>query len=207
MKRQAIIQHDVKRVDSHILLRIKGHLFDSGLINQILDVIERLDCHFEVEQCSVTPTVNGICHKSVLMLRVFSEDNSKLDDVIKKVDMLVSLIDSADASMQHFDNRSSKASTAHDRATVLSDNEKSILILGAGKVASSCAEYLGRTESTKVAVASLLEAEAMAVAKNARRGKAVTCDLSQPGDKLRQLIEDADVVVSLLPGKFTFEGE
>lgn len=204
MKRQAIIQHDVKREDSHILLRIKGHLFDSGLINQILDVIERLDCHFEVEQCSVTPTVNGICHKSVLMLRVFSEDNSKLDDVIKKVDMLVSLIDSADASMQHFDNRSSKASAAHDRATVLSDNEKSILILGAGKVASSCAEYLGRTESTKVAVASLLEAEAMAVAKNARRGKAVTCDLSQPGDKLRQLIEDADVVVSLLPGKFTF---
>ena len=54
-------------------------------------------------------------------------------------------------------------------------------------------------QSTIVAVASKFEDEAMAVAQHAARGKAVTCDLSQPGDKLRHLIEEADVVVSLLP--------
>ena len=181
----------------------KGHIFDSGLINQILDVIEGLDCHFEVEECTVIPTVNGIPHKSVLMLRVFSEDNKKLNDAIKKVDMLLHLIDGADASMQHFDNRAETAqlenSSNQGRVSVLGDQEKTVLILGAGKVAGSCAEYLGRSKSTKVVVASLCEDEAMDVAQHAARGAAVTCDLSQPSDKLRRLIEDADVVVSLLP--------
>lgn len=149
------------------------------------------------------PTVNGIPHKTVMMLRVFSDDSSKLDDVIKKVDMLLHLIDSAEASMQHFDNRSasteSKGLSSRNKVNVLGDRERSVLILGAGKVAGSCAEYVGRSKSTTVAVASMFEDEAMAVAKHAVRGKAVTCDLSQPGEKLRHLIEDADVVVSLLP--------
>lgn len=201
MKQPAMIHHDLE--DSHVLLRIKGHIFDSGLINQIFDVIEGLDCHFEVEECTVIPTVNGIPHKSVLMLRVFSEDNKKLNDAIKKVDMLLHLIDSADASMQHFDNRAETAqlenSSNQGRVSVLGDQEKTVLILGAGKVAGSCAEYLGRSKSTKVVVASLYEDEAMDVAQHAARGAAVTCDLSQPSDKLRRLIEDADVVVSLLP--------
>jgi len=83
--------------------------------------------------------------------------------------------------------------------SVLGEPEKRVLILGAGKVASGVAEYLGRSTSTTVAVASMFEDEAMAVAKNAARGKAVTCDLSRSGDKLRQLVQEADVVVSLLP--------
>ena len=143
------------------------------------------------------------------MLRIYSENNTKLDDVIKKVDMLLHLIDSAEASMQHFDSRlpttseskesAGHATHGHSTVRVLGDNEKSVLILGAGKVASSCAKYLGRKESTTVAVASMFEDESMAVAQHASRGKAVTCDLSKPSDKLKKLIEDADVVVSLLP--------
>lgn len=122
------------------------------------------------------------------MLRVYSDDNTKLDDVIKKVDMLLHLIDSAEASMQHFDSRLPTTSESeesaghsthgHHTVRVLSDNEKSVLILGAGKVASSCAEYLGRKESTTVVVASMFEDESMVVAQHASRGKAVTCDVS-----------------------------
>ncbi len=183
--------------------RHKGHLFDSGLINHILDVIERLDCHLTIEECRVTPTVSGTSHKSVLMVRVFSEDDQKLDDVVKRVGGLIHLIENADASMQHFDSRSasalSKDSKGLSKESVLGEKEKSVLILGAGKVAGSCAEYLGRDKFTTVTVASMFEDEAMAVAKNARRGKAVTCDLSQPGNMLRDLIEAADIVVSLLP--------
>lgn len=195
-----MVQPDFK--SPHVLLRISGHLFDSGLINQILDVIERLDCHFDIEECSVRPTVNGIAHKSVLMLRVFSEDDTRLDEVVSKVELLLSLIDSAEASMQHFDGRSRPTKSSGQgkaKVSVLGDEEKQVLILGAGKVAGSCAEYLGRSTSTTVAVASMYEDEAMAVAQNALRGKAVTCDLAQPDDKLTGLIEEADVVVSLLP--------
>jgi len=104
-----------------------------------LDVIERLDCHFKIEECRVTPTVNGASHKSVLMIRVFSEDDQKLDDVVKKVGGLIHLIESADASMQHFDNRSSSAQSNDSKGlikvSVLGEKEKSVLILGAGKVA------------------------------------------------------------------------
>lgn len=178
-------------------------------------MIERLHCHFEIEECTVKPTVNGLAHKTVMMLRVFSEDSSKLDEVVQKVDMLLHLIDSAEASMQHFDNRSGASSStsassskqpghsldASSKVTVLGEEEKKILILGAGKVAGSCAEYLGRSKSTTVAVASLFEDEAMDVAQHAARGKAVVCDLSQPGDKLRGLINESDVVVSLLPAQ------
>ena len=181
----------------------QGHLFDSGLINHILDVIEKHDCHCEIEECVVRPTVNGISHKTVLMLRVFSEDDSKLDSVINKVDMLLQVIDSAEASMQHFEScvvsAHTKVSNGSKAVRVVNEQEKTVLILGAGKVAGSCAEYLCRSKNTTVVVASMFEDEAMAIATNAWRGKAFACDLSKPGGKLSELIAEADVVVSLLP--------
>lgn len=137
------------------------------------------------------------------MLRVYSEDDSKLDVVISKVDMLLHVIDSAEASMQHFDSRAASArsngSNSPIAVRVNGEEEKSVLILGAGMVAGSCAEYLGRSKSTTVVVASKFEDEAMAVAANAWRGKAFACDLSKPCEMLSELIREADVVVSLLP--------
>lgn len=130
------------------------------------------------------------------MLRVFGEDDEKLDNVLKKVTLLLDLIDNAEASMQHFDNRVKKKTA---RVSVLGDREKNILLLGAGKVASSFAEYLGRDKANTITVASQYEDDAMRTAHYATRGRAVTCDLSQPGDKLKYLIEEADIVVSLLP--------
>ncbi len=89
-----------------VLFLHKGHLFDSCLINHVLFVIERLDCHFKIEQCHVTPTVRSSSHKSVLMIRVFLEEDSKLDAVVKKVGRLIHLSKkNADTSMQHFDSR------------------------------------------------------------------------------------------------------
>ena len=180
------------------LLTCQGHLFDSGLINQILDVIEGQDCHFEIEECTVKRTINGVATKSTLMIRVFGGDDEKLDHVLKKVTLLLDLIDNAEASMQHFDNRE-KTKNSSERVTVFGDREKNILLLGAGKVASSCAEYLGREKTNTITVASQYEADAMRTAQYATRGRAVTCDLSKPSDKLKCLIEEADIVVSLLP--------
>jgi alpha-aminoadipic semialdehyde synthase len=174
----------------------KGHLFDSGLINQILDVIEGQDCHFEIEECTVKRTINGVATKSTLMLRIFGDNDENLDHVLKRVTLLLDLIDSAEASMQHFDNR---VKTKTERVSVLNGRERNILLLGAGKVASSFAEYLGRDKTNTITVASQYEADAMKTAHFATRGRAVTCDLSEPGDKLKYLIEEADIVVSLLP--------
>ena len=56
---------------------------------------------------------------------------------------------------QHFDNRAhtlpeSKSPSEKGKVTVLGDREKNVLVLGAGMVASSLAEYLGRSKSTTV---------------------------------------------------------
>ena len=195
-------QYDVR--DPHVLIHLKGHLFDSGLINQALDVIEGLGCHFEIEECNVKPTICGVREKTTLMLRVFSTEKEKLDSVVAKIKALCDLIQLAEASMQHYDNRSQSTqiqTAATSRVNVLGEREQNVLLLGAGKVASSFAEYVGRSKSTTVTVASQFEHEAMSVAKNAIRGKAVTCDLMASTDQLHSLIQEADVVVSLLPAQ------
>ena len=193
-------QYDMR--DPHVLIHLKGHLFDSGLINQVLDVIEGLDCQFDIEECNVKPR-----EKTSLLLRVFSAEKDKLGSVVTKVKLLCDLIETAKTSMQHFDSRpqptQSHVSDAKSKVSVLGERERNILLLGAGKVASSFTEYVGRDKSTTVTVASQFEHDAMSVAKNATRGKAVTCDLNlmSSTDQLRSLIREADVVVSLLPAQ------
>jgi hypothetical protein len=36
-----------------MVIMLKGHLFDSGLINQVLDVLEANHCLFEFQECQV----------------------------------------------------------------------------------------------------------------------------------------------------------
>jgi alpha-aminoadipic semialdehyde synthase len=189
-------QYDMR--DPHVLIHLKGHLFDSGLINQVLDIIEGLDCQFDIEECNVKPR-----EKTTLMLRVFSAEKDKLDIVVTKVKMLCDLIETAETSMQHYDSRLkstyTQKSDTKSKVSVLGERERNILLLGAGKVASSFAEYVGRDKLTTVTVVSQYEHDAMHVAKNATRGRAVTCDIMNSTNELRSLIQEADVVVSLLP--------
>lgn len=163
-------------------------------------MIENEGCHFEVGQCEVKPTTrDGVAYPTVMMLKIFEKaEEGKIDRVLSKVGMLLDVIDNAEASMQHYDNR-----RISDQTSVrMAGEDETVLLLGAGRVAASFAEYLGRSKSTKLVVASLCETEALEVAQEATRGKAVKCDLSRPSDRLRRLIDDADVVVSLLPAHF-----
>ena len=62
-------------------------------------MIERLDRLFKIGECHVTQTVRGIIsYKSVLMMRLFLEEDSKLDDVVRGAHSF------DDASIQHFDS-------------------------------------------------------------------------------------------------------
>ena len=173
-------------------------MFDSGLINQVLDVMEHDDCHFEFQECNVKRKVEGTPEKSDVLLRVSAKDREVLDRVNGRVQSLVDLIVAAEASLQTCDLVIEKG-RKKGKAVVKKQKEDNVLVLGAGRVAASLAEYLGRSMSRNIVVASQLEHEAQSVANEALRGTPVTLDIGSDLAGLTRLVKDADVVVSLLP--------
>ncbi|MGH3053349.1 MAG: saccharopine dehydrogenase NADP-binding domain-containing protein [Gaiellaceae bacterium] len=93
--------------------------------------------------------------------------------VAKKVESPADIITAADANVRFFEGDAVDAN--HD--TILlggSTQEQHILVLGAGRVASSLVEYLGRSNSRKIVVASAVTSEVQSVA---RRASAVTSEV------------------------------
>jgi alpha-aminoadipic semialdehyde synthase len=237
MRRKADDEHK-KEIDTaswpSILLALDGHLFDSGLINKVLDIVEHYEeCHFALDQCVAGRTQNE--GKSSVLIRVKSNDPQVLSDIPKKVEQLIQLIPASDATFSCYDgddvhhliartehggdgdeSSSSNSSSGYDvpktGAYVKSHsksrggadgNEEKVLVLGAGRVAASLCEYLGRNANRKIVVASNLEHEVSAVTKHATQGRAraqgVVMDVVHNKEGLARLVKEADVVVSLLP--------
>ncbi|KAJ1523300.1 hypothetical protein ONE63_001179 [Megalurothrips usitatus] len=73
------------------------------------------------------------------------------------------------------------------------------LVLGAGYVSAPVIEYLNRDKNLAVTVASSLKDEADRLASRYPGVEPVILDVMNRPDNLRSLIEEADVVVSLLP--------
>jgi len=73
------------------------------------------------------------------------------------------------------------------------------LILGAGRVSASVAEYIGRTSHRQVIVASADKHEVAAAARYALRGKGVVLNVLSKNSGLSNLVDNADIVISLLP--------
>ena len=182
--------------DPHMLIELRGHLFDSGLINNVLDIMEHQDCHFTIQECFIRRKIEGVPEKSDVLLRVSAADNTTLDAIKNKVKSLIDLIVAADASMVCSNGATKKKKS---KAVVKSEKDQKILVLGAGRVAASLSEYLGRSTRRNIVVASKLEDEAHSVASHARRGTGVMLDVLNDPKRLSQLVKDADLVVSLLP--------
>jgi len=76
---------------------------------------------------------------------------------------------------------------------------KRVLVLGAGLVAGPLVRYLLGQPNFQVTVASRTLGKAQALVGDRPRGTAVAFDITQDGDRLSELVADADLVVSLLP--------
>lgn len=190
---------------------LNGHLFDSGLINTILDTAEHLECGFQIVNCrvnrgghakDVVPT-----EKSTALVQFVSENQANLDKLEAKIQTLIDVMDKAEASMKVVDRSTPKempSSGGSSRqfgsgtAVVESQEEQKVLVLGAGRVSMSLVDLLGRTSQKHIKVASDSEDEARDVAKLAARGTHVGLDLKNAG-ALASLVKEHDVVISLLP--------
>merc|ERR1719201_1913839 len=84
-------------------LLMQGHLFDSGLINQALEVIEQRGGDFIIQDFSAQPndqrTEFNFKRTSSVKLDVLGSDNAALDDIISRLRTLVDVMESAEGSL------------------------------------------------------------------------------------------------------------
>lgn len=202
-----IMKHTPKQTPSvdvqSMVFLIEGHLFDSGLINQVLDVLEINNCSFEFKECTVNFRPKGEAPvKSTVILKVTTEDKDvDMDRVQSMIAALVDAIVKAEAKLQRMDNstverrRKGKGSPAY----VQEDYKRTVLLLGSGRVSSSVVDWLGRSKHRTIVVASDNEEEAKQVASLAKRGRSAHLDIGNDPNGLAKLVEHADLVLSFLP--------
>ena len=87
------------------MLARQGHLFDQGLINQALEIIEKRGGDFEILSFSVLPNDQrsefnfNFKRKSSVTLKVFGCDAAALKDITERLEQLVSVLESAEGSL------------------------------------------------------------------------------------------------------------
>ena len=180
-------QDKIDSQEDHLMLELDGHLFDSGLINHVLDLIESNQCKMEIVECNVGGVLGDTKKTTQAVLKV---SNSSLSDgdlraVAKKVEDLVELLPNAEAKIKVYGGGLEKKSTA--KVTDL--KQKQVLLLGSGKVAISFAEYIGRREDRKVVVCGNVEEEVRDVKGYAKHSEGVVFDVAGDKEKLKGLVE------------------
>ena len=83
---------------------LQGHLFDTGLINQALDIIETRGGDLEILNFSVQPndqfnTEFNFKRPSSVNINVFGVNDAALDDIIARLKSLVKVMDKAEGSL------------------------------------------------------------------------------------------------------------
>jgi alpha-aminoadipic semialdehyde synthase len=182
-----------------MIISLEGHLFDSGLINQVFDVIESNECGVDLQRCVFPPrSTGGRSKKSAVLLRVTSSDEAVLSRVESKIGALVDVIEKAEAAMVRVDH--GRTTSQRSPASVQDlKKEKKVLLLGAGRVSRSLVDLLGRSGDKVITVVADNEEEARGVASVAEKGRHVGLNVKNDLQRLSELIEGSDIVISLLP--------
>eukprot|EP00939_MAST-03C_sp_MAST-3C-sp1_P003035 g3035.t1 len=82
------------------VILLQGHLFDSGLINQALDVIEQADGVFHVDHIEVRPNLPDSIARSSAAVQVSLEGGRPaIDELLRKLTMLADLTPNANGSV------------------------------------------------------------------------------------------------------------
>jgi alpha-aminoadipic semialdehyde synthase len=177
-----------------------------GLINQVMDVIERHGCSIDFRDCNFPTNSKRQSTMSSVVLHITSSPNNQdtLDLIDSEIQTLVGVFVKANATIKRLHTDGKGNNTDQSRGVRLaqvssSTADKKVLVLGAGFVAKSTVDLLGRSTLASIKVASDREDDARRVAKAAERGSHVALDAGNDIRRLSELINEADVVVSLLP--------
>lgn len=96
-----------------------------------------------------------------------------------------------------------KLRESRERAQILKmSGKKRVLLLGSGYVSGPVIEYLTRDAGTQVTVASVMLNQAEQLANSYRNTIPVMMDIATQEERLSSLVQDHDLVISLLPYAF-----
>ncbi len=187
--------------NSSMVLSLDGHVFDSGLINQILNVIEKHESGVEFLECLFPPQSGRESAKSHVVMRIDSPSEEELVVIEQKIHSLVALIEKAEASVSRIDKTDANGHSGELPSAYVTSprRQKRVLLLGAGRVSRSFVDYLGRSDDCMITVVSDNEEEAKHAASAAENGQHDCVDIVNSMDRVSHLIEDSDIVASLLP--------
>lgn len=135
-----------------------------------------------------------------MIIRIGAQDDARVDKIEKQIRSLMDVMESAECSMQRLDHHATPTKPKMTTATVTDlPKQEKVLVLGSGLVSTSLVEYLGRDKRREVTVVGAIESEARAVSKAAKNGRHVSLDVHNEMDRVTKLIEESNIVVSLLP--------
>lgn len=198
---------------------VEGHLFDTGLINQVLNLIEEHDGGFYLVDCQVRPNVGneGVSNRSMsnVIVQISMKNREALDTIIAKIMALAALMSGANATVTELPDlcgtdysktRSAvvrKDAAAHTtvNVSVLSPKKRQIVCFGAGLVASPLVEYLSREQGNEINVVSGIDSEAKEMLRKIPRRniRSQVLNVAVDAAGVNKLCAEADCVVSLLP--------
>ena len=210
------------RRDSFLSVRLTGHLFDTGVINRVLDAVEDAGCSANIAEVDLGEDRDS---STSLSLQVFSPEPQGLVAALGAVGTLVAGTDGVEvtdaegaplevleevagevaaspmATQQKFASSASAARLPLS-STVSGGGPVKVLLLGAGFVSGPLADYLLRRPSTSITVASMFKHEADAFAAARPRVTPIVLNVAAEEERLGQLVAQHDLVVSLVPAPF-----
>lgn len=105
-------------------------------------------------------------------------------------------------NFQYIDDLRNQFKVAKKAKLLSSSISKRCLLLGAGYVSAPVVEYLTRDKNTHVTVASQLKDDLDSIARACPNADYLILDITRSSDELEKLINEHDVVISLLPYSF-----
>lgn len=212
--------HGAEELEGSTVVELSGHLFDSGLLNGVLDLIEQHGAMFAIVDMNVRPNAAEAAYASTAHLQISaSGGRAGLEQLLSAVEEMVKSTGEADATL--FERQdycgddygltlNVATATSTTRKPVPSrsassvnkseDEGETVLVLGAGLVARPAVELLSRCGSRKVLLVSGVDGEAAALADKLGRSNVVpiTMDCSDVA-ALRPHVASSSAVLSLLP--------
>ena len=207
------------------VIRVTGHLFDSGFINKTLDIIEDCGGQFYIVEMDVRPNSETEFKSSADIQISVANGRDGLKEIMTKLDALADVVPKAEAVIAEmpfdyckgdfsktlhggvgqeqmiFKDPPSMSFTGNSNSdeSNVSNGRKKAVVLGSGLVAKPAVEYLSRQND--VVLLSSIEEEAIDIIKGVGRSHVQykTVDVLKEIDLVHQEIKNADVVLSLLP--------
>lgn len=202
------------------LVSLSGHLFDTFMINEALDIIEGAGGSFHLVKCQVGQSSDAMSYSE---LEVGADDNEQLDKIIDSLSSIANRSEDDEVVTKDTNVVSLKFGSFQSGDITQSYNgrKSAVLILGAGRVCQPAAELLSSIGSTTshqwlkscitsdyskkhhvhVIVASLYKKDAEEIVKGIPNATAAQIDVMDI-ESLSNYVSQVDVVISLLPPTF-----